>query len=149
MTWPTGTRVNDLSINDPPTTVLNTVWDCLSSGSSSSLLRIIFPWGQTIDSTVQESVTKTWHNPNNPNEWISFWAIGCSDSGTYGIANYGNCISEWKCIEPLTGYETDINNCGETDRYNEICEIIEPKSNISKYILLAGIGTGIILLRKK
>ena len=89
MAWPTGTRVDELSISDPPTYVLGAVWDCISSTSSSSKLKIIFPWGETRTVTVRERITATWYNPNNPNEWLSFWAIGCSSSGTYGIANYG------------------------------------------------------------
>lgn len=32
------------------------------------------------------------------------------------------CTPDWQCREPLDGYETDINNCGENDRYNVVCE---------------------------
>ena len=32
------------------------------------------------------------------------------------------CIPDWRCRQPLDGYETDVNQCGESDRYNENCE---------------------------
>lgn len=31
------------------------------------------------------------------------------------------CAPSWQCRQPQDGYETDINNCGEPDRYNEDC----------------------------
>lgn len=31
------------------------------------------------------------------------------------------CVPEWQCRQPQDGYETDVNNCGEEDRFNEVC----------------------------
>ena len=31
------------------------------------------------------------------------------------------CTPNWQCRIPLDGYETDVNNCGEADRPNNIC----------------------------
>ena len=59
--------------------------------------------------------------------WIEIGGgAGFEFRATYkGITKYYSinepCIPNWKCSQPLDGYETDINNCGESDRYNEDC----------------------------
>ena len=58
----------------------------------------------------------------------------CMDLGQEGrdiLSGYGipvlsleepPCVPNWQCRLPLDGYETDINNCGQPDRYNVDCE---------------------------
>ncbi len=35
--------------------------------------------------------------------------------------NVAVCVPNWQCREPLDGYETDTNNCGEPPRLNPVC----------------------------
>lgn len=47
---------------------------------------------------------------------------GSSSSLVTAIPYEETCVPNWQCKTPLDGYETDINNCGEADRYNVNCE---------------------------
>lgn len=117
MAWPTGTQINRLMIKDPPILALGCVWDCLSSTSSSSTLRVILPWGETVTSTVRENVTKKWYNPNNKSQYVSFWAIGCSSGGTYGIANT-NFIEASRPTLLVTNIISELSPAADLPKYD-------------------------------
>ena len=138
MAWPTGTLIDDLSINDPPIKALGCVWDCISSGSSSSTLRITFPWGQTVESTVRERITKKWYNPNNTNQYVTFWAIGCSSGGTYGIANTNFTEADMPPTLLVDNVFVELSPAGDMPKYSRYGVYLE--------VRLSGTGTGSLKL---
>ena len=61
-----------------------------SCSSSSTVINIRLPWDEELTGVrVSERVTKEFRNPNNENEWLYVWPIGCSSSGTYFVVNSG------------------------------------------------------------
>jgi len=54
------------------------------------------------------------------------------------------CTPNWRCRQPLDGYEHDVNNCGDIDRLNPVCNpIIKYKCQNGECISDNGDGSGI------
>ena len=55
-------------------------------------------------------------------DWSVFLDYEDTEVDSKNFSVIEGCIPNWRCRQPLDGYETDINNCGEADRYNSECE---------------------------
>ena len=54
----------------------------------------------------------------------------------YGsLVAFDLCVPDWQCRQPLDGYEHDINNCGEPDRPNIVCNAPSPPNIVATTIV--------------
>ena len=75
------------------------------------------PWA-TYNMGGYEGFTYYWVKIDGGIDW-EFRATYKGNTKYYSIVS--PCVPDWQCRQPLDGYETDINNCGDPDRYNEDC----------------------------